>query len=106
MITKKMLIICAFTIVLFVSATFSGCTSNAKGTPVQVTDPAIKNWNLTVKGNQEKNFTIDDLAYDLKDDHLKKMSLYLSNNSSKPPELGSFAYFIMNAITSKERIVY
>jgi len=61
MITKKTRIACVFTLVLLVSAIFSGCTSNAKGTPVQVTDPAIKNWNLTVKGNQEKIFTIDDL---------------------------------------------
>jgi DMSO/TMAO reductase YedYZ molybdopterin-dependent catalytic subunit len=61
MITKKMQILCAFTLVVLVSATFSGCTSNAKGTSVQVTDPAIKDWNLTIKGNQEKIFTIDDL---------------------------------------------
>ena len=61
MITKNMLIICAFTSVLMVSAIFSGCTSNAKDTPLQATDPAIKNWNLTVQGNQEKIFTIDDL---------------------------------------------
>jgi hypothetical protein len=61
MITKKTQIFCALTLVVLVSAIFSGCTSNAKGTPVQVTDPAIKNWNLTVKGNQEKIFTIDDL---------------------------------------------
>ena len=48
-------------LVLLVSATFSGCTSNAKDTPVQVTDPAIKDWNLTLNGNQEKILTIDDL---------------------------------------------
>jgi hypothetical protein len=61
MITKKMQIFCALTLVVLVSATFSGCTSNAKDTTVQVTDPAIKNWNLTVKGNQERIFSIDDL---------------------------------------------
>ena len=61
MITKKTQILCAFTLVVLVSATFSGCTSNAKGTSIQVTDTAFKDWNLTVKDNQEKIFTIDDL---------------------------------------------
>lgn len=61
MISKNAWIACVFTLVILVSATFSGCTSNAKGASVQVTDPAVKDWNLTVKGNQEKIFTIDDL---------------------------------------------
>ena len=56
-----MLVFCAFTLLLIVSATFSGCTSKANDTPVQVTDLAIKNWQLTLNGTREKILTIDDL---------------------------------------------
>ena len=48
-------------------------------------------------------YSADDLTYDLHDENLKRMSLYLLNSSQKPPELGSFAYFIGNAIRSKKR---
>ena len=61
MITRKMRLFCALTLVLIVSAIFSGCTSKANDTPVQVTDPAIKNWQLTLNGTQENFLTIDDL---------------------------------------------
>jgi len=61
MITRKMRLFCALTLVLIVSAIFSGCTSKANDTPVQVTDPSIKNWQLTLNGTQENFLTIDDL---------------------------------------------
>ena len=61
MISRKILLFCAFTLILLVSATFSGCTSNSKDTTVQVTDPAIKDWHLILNGTTEKVFTIDDL---------------------------------------------
>lgn len=61
MITRKMLLFCAFTLVLLISTTFSGCTSNAKDTQAQVTDPAIKDWHLTLNGTREKLLTIDAL---------------------------------------------
>jgi DMSO/TMAO reductase YedYZ molybdopterin-dependent catalytic subunit len=61
MITRKMLLFCAFILVLLLSTTFSGCTSNAKDTMAQTTDPAIKDWHLTLNGTQEKMLKIDDL---------------------------------------------
>jgi hypothetical protein len=61
MITRKMRLFCALTLVLIVSAIFSGCTSKANDTPVQVTDPSIKNWQLNLNGTQENFLTIDDL---------------------------------------------
>ena len=61
MITRKMLLFCAITLLLLMSTTFSGCTSNAKDSPVPGTDPAIKDWHLTLNGTQEKMLTIDDL---------------------------------------------
>jgi DMSO/TMAO reductase YedYZ molybdopterin-dependent catalytic subunit len=61
MITRKMLLCCAFTLVLIVPVIFSGCTSKTNDTPVQVTDPAIKNWRLTLNGTREKILTVDDL---------------------------------------------
>ena len=61
MITRKMLLCCAFTLVLIVPVIFSGCISKTNDTPVQVTDPAIKNWRLTLNGTREKILTVDDL---------------------------------------------
>ena len=61
MITRKVLLCCAFTLVLIVPVIFSGCTSKTNDTPVQVTDPAIKNWRLTLNGTREKILTVDDL---------------------------------------------
>ena len=61
MITRKMLLFCTVILILGMSATFSGCASNAQDTHLQVTDPAIKNWQLTLNGTQEKMLKIDDL---------------------------------------------
>ena len=58
---------------------------------------------LPFKEHFEENFKLGDLLFDLKDEHLKRISLYLANKSLKPPELGSFAYFIKNVIRSKKR---
>ena len=61
MIQGKLPLFCAFTLVLLMSTAFSGCMSNEKNTTVQITDPAIKDWHLTLNGSQEKILTIDDL---------------------------------------------
>ena len=36
---------------------------------------------IPFKAHFEKNFKYDDLLFDLKDEHLKRMSLYLANKS-------------------------
>jgi DMSO/TMAO reductase YedYZ molybdopterin-dependent catalytic subunit len=61
MIPGKMLVFGAVTLVLFMSITFSGCTSDGTDPAVQVTDPAIKDWQLTLNGTSEKVLTLDDL---------------------------------------------
>ena len=40
---------------------FRGCITPAQDTTVQVTDPAVKDWKLTLNGTSEKVLTINDL---------------------------------------------
>ena len=56
-----MLLFCAFTLVLLMSVTFSGCASKGKEVSLRVNDPAIKDWQLTLNGTREKILKIDDL---------------------------------------------
>jgi hypothetical protein len=51
----------------------------------------------------ENNFSGCDMSLDLDDSNLNKMSLFLIGRDQTPPELGSFSYFLQNAINSKKR---
>lgn len=51
----------SITLLVVVAVIIAGCTMNGKDTPVTVTDPAVKNWQLTLNGTSEKVLTIDDL---------------------------------------------
>lgn len=61
---------------------------------------------LPFKEYFENNYSKDDLNWDLNDVHLKKMALFLAGDIIVPPELGSFAHFLKNAINSKQRASY
>ena len=58
---KKMLVPGVILLILIMSAIFPGCVSNVNDVQGQSTDPAIKDWKLTVNGTHEKSFSIDDL---------------------------------------------
>ena len=59
MIQKKTL--CIFAVVLLMSVVCSGCTTTAKATTAQATDPATKDWTLTLNGTTQKVIRMDDL---------------------------------------------
>jgi hypothetical protein len=75
------------------SLTYSKCVENEM----------VQRIVMPFKKYFENNFNGCDMSLDLEDIHLKKMSLFLIGRDHTPPELGSFSYFLKNAINSKKR---
>jgi len=61
MIPGKMQVFGVLTLVLLMSITLSGCTSDSRDPAVQVSDPAGKDWRLTLNGTSEKVLSLEDL---------------------------------------------
>ena len=57
----KMPVCCVLAFALLVSSALSGCTAPAQDTTVQVADPAVKDWKLTLNGTSEKVLSMEDL---------------------------------------------
>lgn len=61
MIPRKLQVFGVLTLVLLMSITLSGCTSDTRDPAVQASDPAGKDWRLTLNGTSEKVLSLEDL---------------------------------------------
>jgi DMSO/TMAO reductase YedYZ molybdopterin-dependent catalytic subunit len=47
--------------IIILSALIAGCIGNGTGAPSQTSDPAFRDWHLTLNGTREKVLTLEDL---------------------------------------------
>jgi DMSO/TMAO reductase YedYZ molybdopterin-dependent catalytic subunit len=47
--------------IIILSALIAGCIGNGTGAPSQTSDPAFRDWHLTLNGTTEKALTLEDL---------------------------------------------